>query len=182
MDGLKHTAKIREYCDYIDEHLNNVARAWMIFQVACKDMNGIYDDHLFFVIDGLIKEHDVSKLSPEEFIQYQRNFHPVGKRDSDGFDSAWEHHQRYNPHHWQNWTKISTASPNELACHCACMVIDWMAMGLKFGDTAEEYYETLKELIDLPEWAVKFVGEIFERLRAVKCDPADVAVSRPDHG
>ena len=174
MDGLKHTAKIREYCDYIDEHLNNVFKAWGIVQDACNDMNVIYDDHLFWVIDQMIKEHDISKMSHAEFIPYQRNFYPVEDKDGSDFPEAWEHHKDQNPHHWENWTKIQTGVPNELACHCVCMVCDWMARGMKFGDTAEKYYEDHKDTIDLPEWAVKFTREIFERLRAVE-EPATSA-------
>jgi len=30
------------------------------------------------------------------------------------------------------------------------MVLDWMAMGLKFGDTAEEYYENNRDKIKIP--------------------------------
>ena len=57
------------------------------------------------------------------------------------------------------------ANPYAAEVHCVCMVIDWMAMGLEFGDTAEAYYEREKEKIRLPDWAVTFIGEIFERLR-----------------
>jgi hypothetical protein len=44
------------------------------------------------------------------------------------------------------------------------MVIDWMAMGYKFGDTAQQYYEKNKEKIKLPGYAVKFMYEIFNRI------------------
>ena len=44
------------------------------------------------------------------------------------------------------------------------MVLDWMAMGYKFGDTAQEYYEKNKEKIELPDWAIEFIYEIFRRV------------------
>lgn len=166
MKLYKSTAKIREYCDYIDEHAYNVMEAWKTFQNACKNMNVVYDDHLWATIDEMIKSHDISKVSSEEFIQYQQKFYPVGESDSTGFDSAMAHHFANNPHHPQNWTKIKSYAPNELACHCVCMVCDWMAMSKKFGDTAEKYYESHKDKIPpLPEWAVNFLDEIFEALR-----------------
>jgi hypothetical protein len=168
MIGILHVNKIREYCNYVEEHLLNVEKAWEIIQVACKDMNVIYDDYLFWNIDAMIRAHDVSKMSDEEFLPYQHNFFPVGlEKDPVAFDLAWQHHLGCNPHHWQAWTKIRETYPNEQACHCVCMVADWMAMGMKFGDTAEKYYEANRHKMDLPEWAVGFLGEIFHRLRAV---------------
>lgn len=165
MEGIDHINKIRAYCDYVEDHLLNVEKSWQTMQAACKDMNFIYDDFLFWTIDAMVQSHDISKMSAEEFIPYQRNFYPVGEKDPSAFGLAWQHHLEFNPHHWENWTNIKEKHPNEQACHCVCMVIDWMAMGLKFGDTAEKYYEANRHKIELPEWAEKFIREIFEHLR-----------------
>lgn len=165
MIGIQHINKIREYCDYVEDHLLNVEKAWEILQVACKDMYFISDDFLFWKIDAMVRAHDVSKMSPEEFIHYQRTFFPFGERDASGFASAWQHHLEHNPHHWERWTTIKEQYLNEQACHCVCMVIDWMAMGMKFGDTAEQFYEKSRDKIELPEWSIKLIGEIIERLR-----------------
>ncbi len=164
MEGLRHTAKIKEYCDYIDEHLRNVAQAWNIVQEKCSDLNVISDDHLFFCIDTMIKAHDLSKISTEEFVPYQRKFFPADGKDDSGFGVAWEHHLGQNPHHWEKWTKTQEHYSNELACHCVCMFCDWMAMGMKFDDTAQEYFEANESEIELPEWAVVFLNEMFERV------------------
>ena len=167
MVGLKHIAKIREYCDYVEEHLDNVSTSWDIIQDKCKDMNIIYDDFLFFNIDQHIKNHDISKLSHAEFIPYVEKFFPMDDKNADSnelFTEAWENHQDYNQHHWQNWTNVADHFPNEWACHCTCMVVDWMAMAIKFNDTAQGYYENNKDSIDIPEKAVKFIYEIFEKL------------------
>lgn len=163
---MERLVKIRAYCDYIEEHLLNVEKSWMILRVACKDMNVISDDFLYRNIDAMVRSHDASKLSDEEFLPYQRNFFPVGlEKDPAGFAAAWEHHKTYNLHHWENWTKIQEIYPNEQACHCVCMILDWMAMGMEFNTTAEQYYEKNRHKIELPEWAGKFISEIFERLR-----------------
>lgn len=166
MEGLKHIAKIREYCDYIEEHLLNVQKAWKILQEALKHENVIWDDHLFFNIDQMIKEHDVSKMSSEEFIPYQQVFFPVDEEKKGKLGSGWEHHKANNPHHWENWTKNPQRFPNEHSCHIVCMIADWMGMGMKFDDTAESYYESAKEKIDIPEWADRFVRDIFAALKA----------------
>ncbi len=165
MEGVKHINKIREYCDYVEEHLLNVERSWFILQSTCKDMPIIYDDYCYWYIDAMVKNHDVSKMSTEEFIPYQRNFYPVDEKDNAIFGIAWQHHLIHNPHHWENWTNIKEKFPNEQACHCVCMVIDWMAMGMKFGDTAEEYYNANKHKINIPGWSVEFINEIFKKLR-----------------
>ena len=185
VNGLFHIIKIREYCDYVEEHLRHVEESWMTLREKCQKMRFVYDDYTYWSIDHMVKEHDMSKLSPEEFIQYQRNFFPVKEGDPKalfvptdeqnqiekdaakaGFKEAWEHHKSANGHHWQNWTKNEPYyNPYEAECHCVCMVIDWMAMGLKFGDTAESYYEGHKDEIKLPEWAVTFIHEIFEALK-----------------
>jgi Family of unknown function (DUF5662) len=165
MNGLKHIQQIREYCDYLEEHLLNVGIAWKILQHKCRDMDFIIDDWKFVTIDQWIHEHDVSKMSAEEFIPYQQQFFPVGDtpaRDNPVFAAAWEHHKQCNPHHWETWTQ-ETGLAQEL--HCVCMVVDWMAMGMKFGDTAEEYYRNNAEKIPLPDWAVRFCEEIFAHLR-----------------
>lgn len=48
--------------------------------------------------------------------------------------------------------------------HCVHMILDWMAMGMKFGDTAQQYYESNKSRIHLPEYAEEFMYEIFSRI------------------
>jgi hypothetical protein len=167
MDCLKYIGKIREYCDYLEDHILNVKKSWEIVQEKCKDLNVIYDDHLYWIIDSMIREHDVSKCAPEEFIQYQRQFFPVGDapdKQNPEFGQAWEHHKANNPHHWETWTVLKEQFPNELSCHCVCMVCDWMAMSIKFGDTPRSFYNKNATKIDLPNWAIEFIKEIFDRI------------------
>jgi hypothetical protein len=117
-------------------------------------------------MDMMIREHDISKMSQEEFIPYQRRFFPVlGVSLGNDFGSAWENHKALNPHHWENWTISPQTFPNEHACHCVCMLVDWMAMGLHFGDTAEEFYTKNAHKIKLPEWAIGFLQDMFAALR-----------------
>jgi hypothetical protein len=54
------------------------------------------------VDEDLLKIHDASKNSPEEFYAYVRQF--AGPADDpDGFARAWLHHMNHNQHHWQYW-------------------------------------------------------------------------------
>ena len=41
-------------------------------------------------------------------------------------------------------------------------VVDWVAMGIKFNDTAKSYYEKNKHEIELPDWAIELMYEIFD--------------------
>ena len=168
MLGLAHTAKIREYCDYIDEHLRNVQKAWETVQEKCGDLHPLIDDFLWAFIDESIRMHDLSKFGPQEFIQYQRKFHPVpnfqGGFEAE-FEAAMECHKALNPHHWENWTQRDEEFPNQNACYCVEMVCDWMAMGVHYGDTAEAYYLKNVDRIRLPQWGRELVAEIFERIR-----------------
>ena len=163
MKAYDEIARVRRYNDYIEEHIKNVSKAWYILCERCQNMHPFYDDFLYWEIVGYIEKHDLSKFSKEEFIPYMNYFYGSGKED---FLAAWKHHIEHNPHHWENWTAIKEERfPNEQLCHCVCMVVDWMAMGMVKGDTAEQYYARNKHKIDLPEWAVRFLGDIFERLR-----------------
>lgn len=160
------------YLDYIKEHYDNVQKAWKELQEKCKDMRFVYDDFVWGTINQEIKDHDVSKLSKEEFVPYRRKFFPTDRETKSihpetirtAFELAWEHHKDHNMHHWQTWTGYDFADPYSAEIHCVHMVADWMAMGYKFGDTAKSYYEENKETIELPEWAVKFIYEIFDRV------------------
>ncbi len=167
-EGLKYTTKIREYCNYIDRHLLNVAKAW---EILLKALSGsglllVHDDFVVQWVDDFIREHDLSKFSMEEFIPYQQKFYPVGDQDPIDIKKAFQHHIDSNPHHYQNWTKIVQNHPNEHLIHLLCMVCDWMAMSMELGGSAEEYYLANAEKMDLPKWAHDTLLDIFKELSA----------------
>jgi hypothetical protein len=183
MKALEKIHQIREYCDYLETHILNIEKAWKFIQKALKYDNIIYDDFLRDQTDCWVREHDLSKLSNEEFLAYVDYFHsPYGKNydiwDDGGegqqkhkeiketFDKAWKHHYTNNMHHPESW-KIRTDErfPNEHACHLMCMLVDWTAMSYAFNDTAESYYLKNKDEIDLPEWANKTLMKWFEMIK-----------------
>ena len=166
--------KTRDYLDYIEKHYHNVQKAWRLVQNTCSDMKFISDDNIFNKLDKQIKNHDMSKLSHNEFVQYRMKFYPTKDENNCPtdelladilFKDAWNNHKKDNPHHWQNWTSIQIVTePYELQIHCVHMVVDWIAMSLEFGGTALEYYEDNISDIDIPEWADKLVREICKRV------------------
>ncbi len=51
----------------------------------------------------------------------------------------------------------------EVEDDCVHMVLDWMAMSYTLGGSAQQYYSDNQHKIHLPDYAVKFISEIFER-------------------
>lgn len=164
---LAKIEKTREYLDYLESHINNVLKAWEVLKRTCKDMRFVWDDYYFQHIQRAVELHDISKLSEKEFVQYRKHFFPLNaaEKNSTDFITAWEHHKLHNPHHWENWTnKQDRFGDNRWEINCVHMVLDWMAMGYFFEDTAQQYYESNKDKIILPDYAVEFIYEIFERV------------------
>ena len=115
--------KFREYLDYIEEHYDNVQKAWALINEKCpkNKFRFLYDDFVWHSIDTEVKSQ----------------------------------------HHWQNWTAIEKGNPYA-DMFLVMNIVDWVAMGLKFNDTAKDYYEKNKHEINLPNWAVKLMYEIFD--------------------
>lgn len=60
---------------------------------------------------NLLKDHDLSKFSPAEFLPYVRH-HFGDKGDPDGYAMAWLHHIHNNLHHWQHWVFPNNYTPH----------------------------------------------------------------------
>jgi len=158
-------AKTREYLDYFERHYDNVQMAWALINEKCqnKGFRFMSDDFVWYTIDSDVKLHDESKLSEYEFTQYRNWFFPADNeiKDERGYLSAWEHHKRNNAHHWQNWTETQSANPYADA-YLVMNIVDWVAMGFEFGDTAKSYYEKNQAKIELPQWAIALMYKIFD--------------------
>lgn len=164
MNAFEYIQRTREYLDYLEEHITNVQRAFEEVRRKCYDMRFIYDDYCYWELKSAVRHHDLSKFSKEEFTQYREKFFPVEGETGEGFSSAWENHKKENTHHWENWTQRDTFNPYEWEINCTHMVIDWLAMGYKFNDTPRAFFEKNREKIHIPEHAIEFIYEIFERL------------------
>ena len=158
MKGADYIEKIREYLDYLEEHLENVRKAFCELSVICDGMWWVVDDMSWHTLRNEVEWHDVSKFSKEEFAQYRAHFFPVSDEDkrSSGMLDAWEHHKQENPHHHE------TVRHRLDVIH---MIIDWTAMGYKFGDTAQQYYEKHQHKISLTDDQVATMYDMFDRIR-----------------
>jgi len=158
MKGQDYIDKTREYLDYLEEHLNNIKRAFCKLSKACDGMHWVGDDATWHAMREAVIYHDISKFSMEEFVQYRERFYPIDAAEM-GYsciEKAWKNHKLNNHHHHE-----VVAGYFDIV-H---MVIDWTAMGYKFGDTAQEYYEANKEEIKLSDEHIKFMYEIFDRIK-----------------
>lgn len=160
------------YLAYLRNHYFLVQNAWSIVQEKCKKLRFVSNDFIRRFLNMEIKNHDLSKLSKEEFIPYRIYFFPTEKErklhnlmgiNKSEFKKASERHFLLNPHHWQNWTKSKKNKiPYEDEINCVHMIVDWMAMEHLLGNSARHYYENNKDNIDLPKWAISFIYEIFD--------------------
>lgn len=171
---IERIKKFREYLDYIERHYNNVQNAWSLIQQKCKGQSFRFlsDDDIFKMIDDEVKGYDLSKLSPEEFVQYRQYWFPTDDETPDKkmFKKAWEHHKEHNDHHWQTWT---TKYENDITADAYLImnIVDWVAMGFEFGDTARDYYEKNKGDINLPDWAIDVMNRVFDCIYSPDVEP-----------
>lgn len=162
MEAYAYIKASREYLDYIDDHLINVAKAFSELSDACDGKeHWVGDDCSWHTIRHDITRHDLSKLSKEEFVQYRDNFFPVsdGDKENSGFDLAWENHKQENHHHHE------TAKDYHDLVH---MVVDWIAMSYKFKDDPRKFYEKTKPTMGeniTPEFHA-FISKQFDHLEA----------------
>ena len=171
MLGQQYIDQTREYLNYLEEHFANIRKAFQEISEACDGMVWVGDDNTWHTLREEVCLHDVSKFSSSEFTQYRAKFYPVtDELDSPkAFARAWVHHYLSNSHHWEY---INTLSPTLIASkpglierYLVHMVVDWQAMGYKFGDTAQAYYEANKDSIKLAPEHIEFIYQIFNRLR-----------------
>jgi hypothetical protein len=128
---------------------------------------------------GLV--HDLSKLTPTEWLPYVRHFYGdrPSPRDASGaydplavgddFDRAWLSHQHHNGHHWQHWIlhgdggcERAMAMPRAYLLE---MVADWIGAGKALGKPdLRAWYEVVRERIVLHPETRREVEELVGRV------------------
>lgn len=118
--------------------------------------------------------HDLSKFSPAEWFPYVDFFYrgdpstktggTLAKRSTAAFDVAWNHHEKYNKHHWQFWVLITDDGGVDLGSdkyrplpmpdrYRKEMLADWKGAGKAVGkpNTKEWYLKNYKNMILHPD-------------------------------
>lgn len=159
------------YKEYIDNHRQNVQKAWMnmksnsdCLELISRYLNTTVESAIR-LIDSLIDAHDMSKYGKEEFDAYRKNFYPVDEKEKEDneieFDLAWRHHYYNNPHHWDWWYETGNMDNMKMP-YVVEMICDWEAMGYKFGNTSKQWYEQNKYKIHLGEKQKSFAIQLMD--------------------
>lgn len=142
--------KTQSYLDYVKVHYKNVNDAWAYLQTAVRrDEYFVESPIVGKIISDNIKDHDKSKLSDAEFIQYRNKFRPVEKAESlvnsFKFEEAWRHHKDNNGHHWETWTRLRSDRARYI--YRVEMICDWLAMSRGGESDAISWWENERKRI-----------------------------------
>lgn len=161
---LDLTTQEQNYMDYINEHINNVQIAWGTMKIQLDDF---LPTKVKMDVDKLVNEHDRSKFTPEEFDAYRNWYYPAEgeTKDAEKYNKAWVHHYTNNPHHWQFWKDKEDATLEDKIPYILEMIADWTAMGYKYNDTPQQFYEKEKSNIVMTDDARKYLEDILQRLK-----------------
>lgn len=129
----------KEYKDYIIAHKKRVEEfsTWLLSN--CPDLFKNVDEEVF---KDLIREHDESKFSEEEFEPYARKWFGDGKKTPE-YEAAWEHHWKNNEHHPEYW--LGEDMPY---IYILEMICDWGSFGidnLDFKELSDFYYNKARD-------------------------------------
>ena len=118
----------KEYLEYINNHKKRVEEfaGWLLSN--CHEVFKEVDEDVFW---DLIKEHDESKFSEEEFEPYAQKWHGDGKKTLE-YKQAWEHHWQNNEHHPEYW--LGEDMPY---IYILEMICDWGSFSIAKGDFQE---------------------------------------------
>ena len=146
---LEHIERVQQFADWLKEKVPE-----------------LFDEIDIDVFDNLIKEHDASKFSEEEFEPYaQKWFNNSGKTPE--YEEAWKHHWMNNEHHPEFW--LGEDMPYIYILEMLC---DWGSFSIKSGNMRELsdfYYNKAKgdEEKNLSDATKEIVEEILTKINSV---------------
>ena len=132
----------KEYLEYINAHKERVEKFadWLI--TNCPELFEEIDLDDFW---ELIKEHDESKYSEEEFEPYAQRWHGDRKKTFE-YEEAWKHHWMNNEYHPEYW--LGEDMPY---IYILEMICDWGSFSIASGNMNELSDFYYNKAIDDPE-------------------------------
>jgi len=159
MEAYEIIKNSRLYLDYLEEHIKNVEKAFNKLIGTKNNVECLNDSEFLVMLKESVSQHDLSKFTKEEFVQYREKFYGGIDEPAFDFDAAWINHYTNNHHHIETYKTIYDTTTKLNIIH---MVIDWTAMGYKFGDTARAFYESDKMDKKVHDEDIDFLYKIFE--------------------
>ena len=125
----------KEYLEYVNAHKERVKEFSIWLLTNCPDLFEGVDIEVF---NDLIKEHDDSKFSEEEFEPYAQKWFGDGKKTFE-YEEAWKHHWMNNEHHPEYW--LGEDMPY---IYILEMICDWGSFSIASGNMKElsDFYYT----------------------------------------
>lgn len=165
---LETIKKTREYLNIIEEHYNNVQKAFKFITSMEFREEAEKKGYKFYYLENpdvllqLKKDvvmHGMSKLSREEFVQYREAFCPTSYSKKKDLDDAWRYHKRRNIDRIGILAEAEVCDDN-IHVTIVYAFIDWFAMSLRFGGKPLDYYRKDKESIEILPAFIDVMNEI----------------------
>lgn len=118
----------KEYLEYVNAHKERVLKFADWLKANCPELFERVDIDDFM---DLIKEHDESKFSEEEFEPYAQKWFGNGEKTFE-YEEAWKHHWQTNEHHPEYW--LGEDMPY---IYILEMICDWGSFSIDKGDFKE---------------------------------------------
>jgi hypothetical protein len=146
----------KENLEYINAHRERVKKFADWLKDNCPE---VFKDIDIDVFDDLIREHDESKFSEEEFEPYAQKWFGNGEKTLE-YEEAWKHHWMNNEHHPEYW--LGEDMPY---IYILEMICDWGSFSIDKGDLKElsDFYYT-KAKDDPEKMLSENTKEIIEEL------------------
>ena len=161
-----------KYDRYLDDHIENVNKAYILLMPYLKKYNVINSDTILENLEKRIEKHDTSKYDKQEYDAYANYYFgnkPVSKDVQQKFDYAWLHHIKHNSHHWEAWVIPGDKALEMPTSYVVEMICDWWSFGLSKDNPTEifDWYKEHKSTMILHDSTRKLVEELLGLLKIV---------------
>ena len=152
-----------EYENYIAAHQERVS---LFADWLKENLPELFDNIGIEAFNEIIKEHDASKWSEEEFNAYAQHFYGDKNNDLE-FDEAWKHHWTHNEHHPEFW--LGEDMPYIYILEMLC---DWGSFSIEkkdFNELINFYYEQARddEEKNLSDNTKAIIEEILDKIKNI---------------
>ena len=153
----------KEYKEYVDAHKERVSQFadWLK-----ENLPGLFENIDVELFDEMIRDHDESKYSEEEFEPYAQKWFGGGKKTLE-YEEAWKHHWMNNEHHPEFW--LGEDMPYIYILEMLC---DWGSFSIDKGDFKELsdfYFNKAKDDPDknLSEATKEIIEDILSQIDSI---------------